>query len=86
MKRLVTALAALAVLLGSPGDGVPTAEAAEANCCWLYCETYRDTCFWTMRDDREYCEAFYQGCIDGCQYPGGPTQGGGFGGGGGGAF
>ena len=85
MKRLIAALAALAML---SGEGLaPTPAVAAENCCWLYCETYRDACFWTLRDDREYCEAWYEGCIDGCQYPGGPTsEGGGFGGGGGGTF
>lgn len=79
MKRLIAALAALAML---SGGGAEPAAAAKADCCWMYCEAYRDTCFWTFREDRDYCDAWYQGCMDGCQYPGGPTQGGG----GGGAF
>lgn len=77
MKRLIAAFAALAMLSGggAPAVGVATAEAAQ--CCWLYCEAYRDTCVFTFREDREYCNAWYEGCIDGCQYPGGPTSGGG---------
>jgi hypothetical protein len=79
MKRLIAVLAAFAIALGARG-GPPLAEAAEAatsatSCCWLYCETYRDLCFWTMRDDREYCDAWYQGCIDGCQYGRSPESG-----------
>lgn len=86
MKRLFGALAALSLLIGgSPAP--PAAEAAEAAaCCWLYCESYRDFCYFTLREDRDLCDAYYQGCIDGCNYPGGPTSGGGFGGGGGGGF
>lgn len=80
MKRLIAVLAALAITLGGRG-GPSSAEAAEAataaatSCCWLYCETYRDLCFWTMRDDREYCDAWYAGCIDGCQYGRSPESG-----------
>lgn len=70
MKRLVAALAALAMLAGGGATPAGVAEAAEASCCWLYCEAYRDFCFWTLREDREYCDAWFQGCIDGCQYPG----------------
>lgn len=78
MKRLIAALAALGLLFA--GDAAPPpAEAAEAatatSCCWLYCEMYRDLCFWTMRDDREYCDAWYVGCIDGCQYGKSPESG-----------
>jgi hypothetical protein len=79
MKRLIAVLAAFAITLGGRGGPSP-AEAAEAaaattSCCWLYCETYRDLCFWTMRDDREYCDAWYAGCIDGCQYGRSPESG-----------
>jgi len=79
MKRLITVLAAVVVTLGGNG-GTPVAEASAAtvttaSCCWLYCESYRDLCFWTMRDDREYCDAWYQGCIDGCQYGKSPESG-----------
>ncbi len=80
MKRLLAVLTALAMLAGGGATPSGVAEAAEASCCWLYCETIRDTCWLTMRDDRELCEAYYEGCIDGCQYPGGPTSGGGGGG------
>jgi hypothetical protein len=77
MKRLVAVLTAMAMLAGGGATPSGIAEAAEAQCCWLYCEAVRDTCWFTSRDDRDLCDAFYQGCIDGCQYPGGPTSGGG---------
>ena len=88
MKRLIAVIAALAILTGGGAAPSGIAEAAEASesCCWIYCEAYRDTCWFTFREDREYCDAWYQGCMDGCKYPGGPTSGGGFGGGGGGGF
>lgn len=80
MKRLMSVLAALVVVLGADGTrrrvvAAESAAAATTSCCWLYCEMYRDTCFWTMRDDREYCDAWYQGCIDGCQYGKSPESG-----------
>lgn len=66
MKRFVIALAALVIVAGAP---VPApVAAAEASCCWLYCESYRDLCVHLSRLDGEYCDAWYQGCIDGCQY------------------
>jgi hypothetical protein len=79
MKRLIAALTALAMLAGGGATPSGMAEAAEAaeSCCWIYCESIRDGCWFTFREDREYCDAWYQGCIDGCQYPGGPTSGGG---------
>lgn len=79
MKRLIAALATLVVLAGGRAEPTP---AAEADCCWLYCETYRDLCKFTNREEPELCDAFYEGCIDGCKYPGGPTSGAGTGGGG----
>lgn len=83
MKRLIAVLAALAMLAGSGAAPSGTAEAAES-CCWIYCEAYRDSCWFLFPNDREYCEAWFEGCMDGCQYPG--SSGGGGGGGGGGAF
>lgn len=78
MKRLITMVTALAVLLaGGPGlevEDAAAARAAEAECCWLYCEAYRGICQYTFDEDNEFCDAWYRGCIDGCQYPGGPTS------------
>ena len=69
MRRLIAGLTALFVVLG--GNPVtPVAQAdAQTSCCWLYCESFRDLCSWTASDDRDYCDAWYEGCIDGCQYP-----------------
>lgn len=80
MKRLIIALAALAMLGGDGASPDATADAAEAECCWAYCEAYRDVCKILFRADREYCDAWYQGCLDGCKYPGGSTSDGGGGG------
>lgn len=83
MRRLTAALAALAMLAGSGATPAGIAEAAKAGAgCWLFCESYRDVCWFTFTEEREYCSAWYEGCMDGCQYPGGSTSGSG----GGGAF
>lgn len=70
IRRFVTGGFAVAVLLGSGTP--PRAVAAEAECCWLYCETYRDMCQFLSDLDPQYCDAWYQGCIDGCQFSKGP--------------
>lgn len=80
MKRLLAVLTALAMLAGGGATPSGMAEAAVASCCWLYCDAVRDTCWIVFRDDRDLCEAHYEGCLDGCQYPGGPTSGNGGGG------
>ncbi|MFW6088764.1 MAG: hypothetical protein ACODAB_03355 [Gemmatimonadota bacterium] len=78
MHRLIAVLAALAMLAGSGAAPSGMADAAKAEAgCWLFCESYRDVCWFTFTDEREYCDAWYQGCRDGCEYPGGPTSGGG---------
>jgi hypothetical protein len=78
MKRLSTMVAALGVLLGGGPDlqvaEAEAAKAAGADCCWLYCESYRGICQYAFNEDNEYCDAFYQGCVDGCRYPDGPTS------------
>lgn len=72
MKRLTVLAASLFILAaGAPTGTARAAQADGASCCWLYCESYRMICEQTLREDREYCEAFYEGCIDGCQYPNG---------------
>lgn len=77
MKRLLAVLTAVAMLAGGGATPSGMAEAAESSYCWLYCEAVRDVCWVTFRDDRDICDAYFQGCVDGCQYPGGPTSGGG---------
>ncbi|MFQ5529457.1 MAG: hypothetical protein ACE5FP_03835 [Gemmatimonadota bacterium] len=69
MKRRMALAASLLALAGStPTATAEAAEAGEASCCWLYCESYRMICEGSFGEDEEYCEAFYEGCIDGCQY------------------
>jgi len=81
MRRLIAALAALAMLAVSGPAPSGIAEAAEAQAgCWLFCESYREVCWFAFPEEREYCDAWYQGCRDGCEYPGIS------GGGGGGAY
>ena len=78
MKRLMIIAAATSVLAAS--DNLKAAVAAEvaettdAECCWLYCEAYRDLCEYAFEEDKDHCDAFYEGCIDGCRYPNGPTS------------
>ena len=67
MKRLTVLVASLFLLAG--GAPTRTVLAAQASCCWLYCESYRTICQISFGEDEEYCDAFYEGCIDGCQYP-----------------
>ena len=72
MKRLMVLAASMFVLAGGAPTGTAQAAVAEhASCCWLYCESYRTMCQASFGEDERYCEAFYQGCIDGCQYPNG---------------
>lgn len=73
MKRLMTLVAALVVLLGGGPDLSVSKAEARTQCCWLYCEAYRDVCKLTFDEDAGHCNAFYDGCIDGCRYPG-PTS------------
>jgi len=68
MKRLHVLVASLFVLAaGAPVGTAGAAEADRASRCWLYCESYRMMCEQALPDDREYCEAFYEGCMDGCK-------------------
>ena len=72
MKKLMMLTAGL--LLTSGGlltDLARAAVAEDESCCWLYCESYRMICEGSFGEDEEYCQAFYEGCIDGCQYQGG---------------
>lgn len=72
MKKLMTLMAGLFLLSGAAStDFARAAIAAEESCCWLYCESYRMICEGSFGEDEEYCQAFYEGCIDGCQYGGG---------------
>jgi hypothetical protein len=72
MRQHVALAVSLLILAGSaPGGTVQAAETEDASCCWLYCESYRMICEGSFGEDEEYCEAFYEGCIDGCQYSGG---------------
>lgn len=72
MKKLMISFGCLVVLFGAmPTDLARAAAAEEASCCWLYCESYRMICEGSFGEDGEYCQAFYEGCIDGCQYRGG---------------
>lgn len=80
MKRLIAVLTAFVMLAGGGATPSGVAEAAEASCCWLYCEGVRDTCWFIFKEDRDMCDAYYQGCIDGCQYPGASASGNGGGG------
>ncbi|TFG63294.1 MAG: hypothetical protein E4H28_06595 [Gemmatimonadales bacterium] len=69
MKRLTVLAASLLVLAAGVPAGTARAAKAESNsCCWLYCESYRMICERSFGEDGEYCKAFYEGCIDGCQY------------------
>lgn len=71
MKRLTVLVASLlALAAGAPSETARAAEAASESCCWLYCESYRMVCERSFGEDGEYCQAFYEGCIDGCQYSG----------------
>lgn len=78
MRKLVITAAACVVAAASGGPeralAAEAAEAADAECCWLYCETYRDLCEYAFEEDADHCDAFYEGCIDGCRYPDGPTS------------
>jgi len=71
MKRLITLTVGMLVLLGAIPTDLARAAATEESCCWLYCESYRMICEGSFGEDEEYCQAFYEGCIDGCQYEGG---------------
>ena len=72
MKKLTMSFGCLVVLLGAvPTDLARASAAEEESCCWLYCESYRMICEGSFGEDEEYCQAFYEGCIDGCQYRGG---------------
>ena len=67
-----TMLSGSYMLYGSHAAGAPTelaiaAESDKATRCWLYCESYRMMCEQALPDDREYCGAFYEGCIYGCK-------------------
>lgn len=80
MKRLIVALAALAITAGGGGVTGGTAVAAEVPCCWKYCEVIRTGCKIAFPNDRDLCDSWFEGCIYGCQYPG-PSGGSGGGGG-----
>jgi hypothetical protein len=69
MKRLTILVASLFVLApGGPTGTVQAKEADDSYRCWLFCESYRMMCEQALTNNPEYCEAFYEGCIDGCQY------------------
>lgn len=70
-RRTVLAISLLMVAAGEPTAAVHAAQVEGDSCCWLFCESYRMICEGTFGEDEEYCEAFYEGCIDGCQYPAG---------------
>lgn len=64
MRRILAAGAAL-VMISAAG---PTAPAAEADLCRLYCESVTVGCkvtFGTIDDD--YCESWRDGCTAGCE-------------------
>ena len=72
MKKLMMLVASLFLVSGAvQADAVRAAAAEDESCCWLYCESYRMICEGSFGEDEEYCQAFYEGCIDGCQYEGG---------------
>ncbi len=72
MKRLTVLAASLLALAGGAPTGTALAAVAKhSSCCWLYCEAYRTICQASFGEDENYCDAFYEGCIDGCQYPSG---------------
>lgn len=72
MKKLMMSFGCLMLLFGAvPTDLARAAATEDESCCWLYCESYRMICEGSFGEDEEYCQAFYEGCIDGCQYAGG---------------
>lgn len=70
MRRLILALAAVAILAAGTADPKPAraATVAATNWCFLYCDSIYLGCKALVgKVDEEACKAWREGCIEGCK-------------------